>query len=128
MTAPTIERSTLTTVVSVLWRLREQYGETYERETAWDGGEFSGPAISASYERDVRAALAEHGWTAVELEAAIVERTSPRWAAFAGLLDDCCLTAQCDRCGTRQDVIESRDVNPRDPSTLLRLACGHVTL
>lgn len=128
MTTTTLTtRSDLSRVVSELSRVHRSFDEASEREMSWDGGEFSGPAMSAGRERELRATLKRHGWTAVELVSELSTRCSGRGAgSFIALVSD--LYVRCEQCGSDVDVVSSTPTKGFDPSTLLRLSCGHVAL
>lgn len=121
-------RSSLTAIVNALVAIDRSYDDLADREAGWDGGEWSGPAVSRAHEQAVRDALAAHGWTAVDYEDEVLRRTTPHFAYFSGLTRSV-QTARCDECGgIRRDVVSTRDTGGHDPYTLCYLACGHVTM
>lgn len=128
MTAATMtERSSLTAIANALRQLAVSFGEAADIEAGFDGGEFSGPAISAAYADRVRTTLAEHGWTAVDYVHELTDRTTPHFAYFSGLASGV-ETATCDAGHGEQDVVRTSTTGGFDPSTVLLLACGCVTL
>lgn len=123
-----MSRTSLSLMASTLQHLHESFAEAAEMDAAFDGGEFSGPAISGALAQAVREALAASGWTAVEFEAELVARTSARYAHFSGL-DSLVETAFCEVCGERRDVVAEKEYGPAfDASVALVLDCGDVAL
>lgn len=79
------ERSSLSVIASAIYRIQHSHAEAAFYDAGFDGGEFSGPAHASMEERQIRAALAEHGWTVAEYERELASRTSDRWVFFHGM-------------------------------------------
>lgn len=76
----------LSRAASAMRRISDSYAEAYDRDGAFDGGEFSGPALAASEENAVRDALGSLGFDVESYNKAVEFRTSGRYAYVHGLL------------------------------------------
>jgi hypothetical protein len=73
-------RSSLTTVVNQILRIRGDHDEAFALDAGYDGGEFSGPAHQRAEASEIEWAIASNGWTREELAIELRDRTSARWA------------------------------------------------
>lgn len=78
---------TLSTVASRIHRAQAAHFEHADADMAFDGGEFSGPALTQGLLDQVAEILADAGWTGERFEQELIARTSDKYAYFSGLTD-----------------------------------------
>ena len=89
----------LSRCASAIYSILAEAAEAHTREAAFDGGEFSGPAIERVATAKVQRALGAHGYTAGSFLADLRARTSDRYVYFSCFEALEQLAEHCPCCG-----------------------------